>query len=239
MDIRLKKAIGNYGQASKELKEMGFNWKQLEEIQIGLEEGLDVSKYANPKFDFNQMAEIRKGLKQGIDISKYADPKFDWFQMEQIYEGLNQDLDISIYANPEFNWEQMREIRYGLQLDLDVSKYADPKLSWKEMNIIMENIKEQGNNWHKITYRKLTEEEKEVYNYKNINTMFEGLPDYGEEVLVTDGKAMWIDSFDKDENGLVYLSGTDDDVNDVFAWRKIKMPDFNCLAESGAGGTTT
>ena len=134
MDIRLKKAIGNYGQASKELKEMGFNWKQLEEIQIGFEEGLDVSKYANPKFDFNQMAEIRKGL--------------------------NQDLDISIYANPEFNWEQMREIRYGLQLDLDVSKYADPKLSWKEMNIIMENIKEQGNNWHKITYRKLTEEEK-------------------------------------------------------------------------------
>ena len=69
--------------------------------------------------------------------------------------------------------------------------------------------------------------------------MFGGLPDYGEEVLVTDGKAMWIDSFDKDENGLVYLSGTDDDVNDVFAWRKIKMPDFNSLAESGAEKPTT
>ena len=48
-----------------------------------------------------------------------------------------------------------------------------------------------------------------------------------------------MDRFDEDENGLVYLSGTDDDVDDVFAWRKIKMPDFNSLAESGAGGTIT
>lgn len=87
--------------------------------------------------------------------------------------------------------------------------------------------------WHKITRRTPTKEEKEFYNYKNSDTILEGLPAYDEEVLVTNGKSAWLDSFDEDENG-IYLSGTGNEADDVLAWAEIEIPNFNSLAESGA-----
>lgn len=92
--------------------------------------------------------------------------------------------------------------------------------------------------WHKITRRTPTKEEKEFYNYKNSDTILEGLPAYDEEVLVTNGKCVWVDSFDEDENG-IYLSGTGNEADDVLAWAEIEIPNFNSLAESGAEKTTT
>ena len=174
----------------------------------------EVDKYADPKFNDNQMAQIRYGLEKGIDVTKYADPKFNWKQMLIIREGLEQGLNVSAYANPDINWTKMEQI--------------------------MEEIKEKSKqriNWHKITRRIPTEEEKEVYNYKNNDTMLEGLPNYDEEILVTNGECVWVDSFDEDENG-VYLSGTGYEADDVLAWAEIKIPNFNSLAESGAGGAT-
>ena len=49
-----------------------------------LESKVDVSIYADPKFDCDQMFEICIGLKEGVDVSIYADPKFDCDQMRQI-----------------------------------------------------------------------------------------------------------------------------------------------------------
>ena len=56
--------------------------------------GLDISKYADPKFNDLQMWQIRQGLEAGLDVSKYANPKFDYLQMEQIRLGLEAGLDI-------------------------------------------------------------------------------------------------------------------------------------------------
>lgn len=44
------------------------------------------------------------------------------------------------------------------------------------------------NEWNKLTFRPLTEEEKEEYSNQEWTYMIDGLPDLGEEVLVTDGK---------------------------------------------------
>lgn len=52
--------------------------------------------------------------------------------------------------------------------------------------------------------------------------MVENLPDYGEEVLVTDGKNVWIDSFDEDD--CVYLSSTDSEIDGVTAWMPLPNP---------------
>ena len=52
----------------KEVREIGFNWRQINEIELGLEKKLDVSKYADPKFNDDQMREIRFGLEQGLDV---------------------------------------------------------------------------------------------------------------------------------------------------------------------------
>lgn len=240
MDIKLKKAIENYKQNIKEFEETEFDKYQIDEIKKGIKNSIDVSKYADPKFNDEQMEQIRLGLEEGLDVSKYADFNFDSRQMIQIYYGLRDGVDVSKYANPKFNWSQMVQIRLGLEDGLDVSKYADPKFHWSEMEKIKKEIKEKtkkGINWHKITHRIPTEEEKEFYNYKNSDTIFEGLPDYNEEVFVTNGKCVWVDSFDEDESG-VYLSGTGNDIGDVFAWAEIKIPNFDSLAESGAGGAT-
>ena len=76
--------------------------------------------------------------------------------------------------------------------------------------------------WNELAFRNLTPEEKEGYANFDWSYMVENLPDYGEEVLVTDGKNVWIDSFDEDD--CVYLSGTDTEIDEVTAWMPLPNP---------------
>ena len=39
----------------------------MTEIRYGLEDGLDITKYADPKYNRNQMAEIRVGLEHFVN----------------------------------------------------------------------------------------------------------------------------------------------------------------------------
>lgn len=87
-----------------------------------------------------------------------------------------------------------------------------------------ENMKayEKNPEWNKLVFRNLKPEEKEEYANFDWSYMVENLPDYGEEVLVTDGKNVWIDSFDEDD--YVYLSGTDTEIDGVTAWMPLPNP---------------
>lgn len=71
--------------------------------------------------------------------------------------------------------------------------------------------------WHKLIFRPLTFEEKE-FDPDCIGCVA-NLPDFGEEVLVTDGTSVWVDSFDVDD--CVYLSGTGNDLDGVIAWMEL------------------
>lgn len=64
-------------QMLKELQKMGFGSEQLYEMGQGIEKSIDITKYADPKFNYDQMREIKHGLEAGLDVTKYADPKFD------------------------------------------------------------------------------------------------------------------------------------------------------------------
>ena len=140
-DIKIKKNKEKGAEKKMEILNSKFNDLQLEQIRLGLEEDLDISKYADPKFSSHQMDEIQYGLSEELDISKYADPKFDWAQMREIRQGLEKDLDISHYADPKFDWEQMWEIRQGLEKGLDISQYADPKFDHSQMREIRLGLK--------------------------------------------------------------------------------------------------
>lgn len=107
------------------------------------------------------------------------------------------------------------------ELILGISRKIDTGLTICD---VLEIIKAQpaAMEWHKITRRELTEEEKEEYG-KATECIVEGLPDYGEEVLVTNGVSIWIDSFDEDYEG-VYLSGTGNCADDVKAWMPMVTP---------------
>ncbi len=122
------------------LGECRFNYFQVEEILLGLEDKIDVSIYADSKFDDKQMRKIRLGLKNGVDVSVYADSEFDDEQRNQIIAGVENGVNVSIYANPKFDDEQMREIRSGLEEGFDVLIYADPKFDYMQMYEIREGL---------------------------------------------------------------------------------------------------
>ena len=74
--------------------------------------------------------------------------------------------------------------------------------------------------WHKLTFRPLTLEEREIY--PSGIELVENLPSFGEDVLVTDGISVWVDSFDRDN--CLYFAGTDDDIDGVIAWMELPKP---------------
>ena len=107
------------------IAEEEFDSDQLHEIQTGIEQGLDVSRYAKNKFMAIQMRQIRLGLSEGLDVTKYARPEFDWFQMEEIRKGMLAGIDYEIYADPSLDYSKMRQIRKGLKNKIDLSKYSN------------------------------------------------------------------------------------------------------------------
>ena len=77
--------------------------------------------------------------------------------------------------------------------------------------------------WNKINLRKPERDEREYFYYHDDTCIVDNLPEYNEEVLVTDGESMWVDSFDCDDDG-VYLSGTGQDMVGVTAWMPLPAP---------------
>lgn len=82
----------------------------MEQISLGLIDGVDVRIFAKPEFDDKQMEQIRIGLVG--EIVKYK-PVLDVFPPE--YEIIEVNIDVNFYAKPEFNRNKMRDIR--LELD--------------------------------------------------------------------------------------------------------------------------
>ena len=58
----------------------------------------EIEKYRKMGFEDEsaKMQEIILGLWAGVDVSTYADPKFNWCQMEQLRLGLTQGLDARV-----------------------------------------------------------------------------------------------------------------------------------------------
>lgn len=137
---RVIKAATEFDFESYGINPRKFNDDQLYAIRKGLKSGIDVSQYADPRFDYAQMEEIREGLEDGFDVSWYADPKFDSDQMNAIRIGLICGVDVSAYADPKFKDSQMHQIRRGLEYDVDVSWYADPKFTTYQMFEIREGL---------------------------------------------------------------------------------------------------
>ena len=44
---------------------------ELEEINLGIKSGIDISVYAKKEFNSEQMYQIRLGLEEGVDVTKF------------------------------------------------------------------------------------------------------------------------------------------------------------------------
>lgn len=122
-----------------QLVDWGFDHYQMGEIIKGLESGVDVSTYADPKCSLIQMSLIRSRLE---DVSKKSQYDFYPAQEEIIRKGEEAGVDVTIFADRKFGDAQMRVIEDGLEKDLDVSIYADPKYDYEQM----EEIKKKTGN---------------------------------------------------------------------------------------------
>lgn len=97
---------------------------QLEELKKGVQDGLDVTIYANKEFLAIQMQEIRIGLENNIDVSIYAKTDYDWFQMKEIRKGLERGIDVSQYSSPTISYDRMRQLRKALEKGMNFVKFA-------------------------------------------------------------------------------------------------------------------
>lgn len=66
-------------------------------------------------FDFYQIAQVCKGIKCGVDVSVYADSKYNDRQMYELWAGLASGIDVSLYANEKIDDDEMRIIRLRLE----------------------------------------------------------------------------------------------------------------------------
>ena len=66
------------------------------------------------QFDDIQKIIIKVGLQNDLDVFKYAKKEFDANQMIQIRNGLKDNLDVAVYAKPEYSWQEMSAIRKSL-----------------------------------------------------------------------------------------------------------------------------
>ena len=73
--------------------------------------------------------------------------------------------------------------------------------------------------WNELIIREPTEEERLCCGRRGRFFVVENLPELGEEVLVTNGKEVWIDSFA--ENERLCLSFTERKVGEVTAWKAL------------------
>lgn len=107
------------------LRARGYTQDQIDEIQKGIDQGLDVSCYLNQGFSGLQMYQIRLGLLQGYSVESYCQLHYDWFQMEEIRKGLRDKVDITRFNNPDLPYRKMRELRKALKIGLDISDYLE------------------------------------------------------------------------------------------------------------------
>ena len=71
-------------------RQMNFNSLQITQILDGQEKGLDTSVYEDNRFDWEQMEQIKLGLEEGLRITYYAYPDIPVAEMRKIRSTLKR-----------------------------------------------------------------------------------------------------------------------------------------------------
>lgn len=117
-----------------------FDIFQIDEILAGLRRDIDVSIYADQKYDQYQMHALLKGIELKKDITEYRDPKFDDRQMNQILRGMIYNVDASLYADPRYSHAQMEILLDALRSHIDVKPLLNPCYPASKMRIMYDAL---------------------------------------------------------------------------------------------------
>ena len=114
-----------------------FNELQMDVINRGLKEGIDVSSFAKSELDWTVMQEAMYALHEGVDLTSYL-TDFDSWQLSVIKDGLKEGYDVRlnlllIQLMVIGKWNGCCE---GLRSGVDVTKYNDVRFEHDQMKFI-------------------------------------------------------------------------------------------------------
>lgn len=127
--------------------ESEFNEWQLEVLRKAIKHGVDVTQYADPKYDPQQLDTIFLGLLNGLDVTYYADPSFSSGQMHTIMEflrehrGTSHEENVVLLAQPQYTADQMYKLRKYTKLP-EAKELAKHKLPYHALTKLFEVIKQ-------------------------------------------------------------------------------------------------
>jgi hypothetical protein len=110
-----------------------FNREQIQQLQLGKKNGMDIRIIGNNKLSADQMRIIRECEEKGLPGRVFADPSYDVRLMGFFQAELYSNADIRPILNPNYTVEQALEISIANELGLDTSELDDPSLSVREM----------------------------------------------------------------------------------------------------------
>lgn len=107
-----------------------YNADQVEQLRLGYGR-VDISKYANGKYNSAQMTFIRTCLQNSLDATYLLDPKLTMGQMDLILKGLEAGINVSSYAKSNMQCVEMAQILKEL------AKQAKKKVNVEQNRIVV------------------------------------------------------------------------------------------------------
>ena len=125
------------------------------------------------------------------------------------------DRALCIMSAPDGKWKACKDYRP------QVETVHKPDYSYEADMVKRLRQAEAVQRWIPFTRRPMTEEEQK--DYPNCTFMFDCvLPDDGDEILVSNGRFVWMDAFCNDIDGCYLDSG--DDIDEDMAWMPLPKP---------------
>lgn len=107
-----------------------FDSRQIEELKIGYEKGINIDAYADPIIDRFTMRAMRCAIqdrrqwlsnpKHQCRFVQFVYEEFNDLQLDELAIGLSRDVNVDVYAHRSLNHEEMHLIRRGLEMGVNV-----------------------------------------------------------------------------------------------------------------------
>lgn len=107
-----------------------FDSRQLDELKIGYENGINIDAYADPIINYFTMFSIRQAIedrrqwlsnpKDQCRFAQLVYEEFNDLQLDELAIGLSRGVNVELYAHRSLNHEEMHVIRRGLEMGVNV-----------------------------------------------------------------------------------------------------------------------
>ena len=103
----------------------GLSAKRLEQVRLGLEQGLDVSLY-DKESSIEGMIRKRKLMSMGMKGTSYLDKGFSLEQLQVLRKAIGAKVNVNKVAKLEYSAAEMRCITEALKRHLSIKPYTIP-----------------------------------------------------------------------------------------------------------------